>query len=290
MKIHLQSDIHIEMGPWIGPSVSSHVTICAGDIGLIRNLPQLKKYFDDIKKATDHVIWVLGNHEFYDFDYGRGLEVAHEFAVKEGIHLLDEAIGTQDLVIDGVTFWGSTLWTDLNNADWFVMQKIGHGMNDFQIIGMEDKGEGKGFKAQDSVDINTRTRAKINYDADVIITHHHPLYRKHSRFPLNDITYGFCNTGLEDVIITHHHPLYRKHSRFPLNDITYGFCNTGLEDLIWDSKAKLWVFGHTHDSTYEEINGTKVISNQQGYPRKDWQTGDMTYESSNFDPGLILEI
>jgi len=258
MKLHLQSDMHIEMGPWIGPAVSSHVCVCAGDIGLARNLPQLKRYFDDIKETTDNVIWVPGNHEFYEHDYPVALDEMAEFALKEGIHLMDEALGTDNLVIDGVTFWGSTLWTDLNEADWFVMQKIGHGMNDFHIIGNSAKGEGMGFTAHDSVEINKRTREKINYDADVIITHHHPLYRKHTRFPLNDITYGFCNTG--------------------------------LEDLIWDSKAKYWLFGHTHDSTSEILNGTHVISNQQGYPRRSWQTGDMTYENANFDPSLILEI
>ena len=250
--------MHIEMGAWQGPSVSSHVVVCAGDIGLVNNLPQLKKYFDDVKQTTDNIIWVLGNHEFYNADYPKALADAYEFAQKEGIHLLDEALGTENLVLDGVTFWGSTLWTDLKEEDWFVMRKIGHGMNDFQIIGNSAKGLGKGFTAMDSVEINKRTRKKINWDADVIVTHHHPLLREHSRFPLSDITYGFCNTGLEQQII--------------------------------DCKAKFWMFGHTHDTTSEILNGTHVISNQQGYPRRDWHTGLMTYETENFDTALILDI
>lgn len=258
MKISLESDLHIEMGPNIGYSKTSDVHVCAGDIGLVQNLPQLKKYFDKVKEHTNHIIYVLGNHEFYKHDYPKALEEIAEFAQKEGIHLLDESLGTDNLVIDGITFWGSTLWTDLNNGDWFVKQKIGHGMNDFRIIGNSAKGEGAGFSADDSIAINKQTREKINWDADVIITHHHPLYRNHSRFPVNDITYGFCNTG--------------------------------LEDQIWDSKVKYWLFGHTHDSTSEILNGTHVISNQQGYPRRDWQTGDMTYENANFNPGLLLDI
>ena len=256
--ISLESDLHIEMGTNIGYNKPSDVHVCAGDIGLLNNLDQLKRYFDGAKEHTDRVIWVLGNHEFYNSDYPEALDIANEFATKEGIHLLDEALGTENLVIDGVTFWGSTLWTDLNNADWVVMQKIGHGMNDFHIIGNSAKGEGAGFTAHDSIEINKRTREKINWDADVIITHHHPLYRKHNRFPLSDITYGFCNTGLDQQIL--------------------------------DSKAKLWLFGHTHDSSYEDMNGTRVVSNQQGYPRRSWQTGDVTYEDCGFDPGLILEI
>ena len=258
MKIHAQSDIHIEMGPWIGQSVSSDVTVCAGDIGVLRNLPRLKAYFDDIKKTTDHVIWVLGNHEFYNFDIGVGLQEAHEFAKKEGIHLMDEALGTDNLVIDGVTFWGSTLWTDINAGDWGAMNILGRGMNDFAII-TDNVGENvRPFTVQKSMEINKRTRDKINWDADVIITHHHPLLREHSRFPMSNITYGFCNTGLEQQIV--------------------------------DSNVKLWLFGHTHDSTYDDLNGTRVVSNQQGYCRVSWQTGDYTYEQTGFDPSLILEI
>lgn len=246
------------MGPNIGYSKTSDVHVCAGDIGLVRNLPQLKKYFDKVKEHTSHIIYVLGNHEFYNHDYPKALEEIAEFAQKEGIHLLDESLGTDNLVIDGITFWGSTLWTDLNNGDRFVKQKIGHGMNDFRIIGNSAKGEGAEFSADDSIAINKRTREKINWDADVIITHHHPLYRNHSRFPLSDITYGFCNTG--------------------------------LEDQIWDSTVKYWLFGHTHDSTSEILNGTHIISNQQGYPFMDWQTGDLAYENANFNPGLLLDI
>ena len=258
MKIHLQSDMHIEGGTWQLPAVSSHVAVCAGDIGLVKDLPKLKKYFDGVKETTDNVIWVLGNHEFYHHDYQRTIDDAAEFSLKEGIHLLDESIGTDNLVIDGVTFWGSTLWTDSNKSDWFVLNTLGNGMNDFHVITDKKKGLGKRFTVHDSIDINTRTREKINWDADVIVTHHHPLLREHSRFKMSNVTYGFCNTGLEQQII--------------------------------DSDVKLWLFGHTHDSTYEELNGTRVVSNQQGYARDDYHTGRTSYENTNFDPSLILEV
>lgn len=242
------------MGPAIGPGVASDVAVCAGDIGVLTKPAQLEGYFAKMKDSAEHVIWVLGNHEFYGGDYNETLDQANDLANKNDIILMDEALGTDNKVIDGVTFWGSTLWTDLKDGDYFVVNKIGHGMNDFHVITDGDKA----FTAHTSMEINKRTRDKINYDADVVITHHHPLLRKHCRFPFSDITYGFCNDG--------------------------------LEQQIYDSKVKLWMFGHTHDSTSEILNGTHVISNQQGYPRKNWQEGTYTYEGDKFDPRLILEI
>jgi len=254
MKIHLQSDTHIEAGPAIGTSVASDVAVCAGDIGLINNPKDLKKYFDMMKESTDHLIWVLGNHEFYHSDYHKALDYANDFAAKEGIILMDEALGTENHVIDGVTFWGSTLWTDLKDGDWFVVKSVGHGMNDFYVIHDGDKA----FTAQKSMEINYRTREKINWDADVIISHHCP------------------------VVI--------EHRRFPISETTYGFCNDGLEQQIMDCKAKYWFYGHTHDSVYKDLDGTKLVSNQQGYQRASWQTGEVSFEDCGFDPALILEL
>jgi len=259
MKIHIQSDTHIEMGTALDPAVACDTVICCGDNGLISNLPALAKYFNNLRKSAEHVIWVPGNHEFYHSDYDKALTMADKFAKEEGVFLLDEALGTADLELEGVTFWGSTLWTDLNGGDWFVKKKIGHGMNDFYVITREKEDGSIGpFTADHSIDINTRTREQINYDADVIITHHCPIVLEHRRFPLSDITYGFCNTGLEEAIAA--------------------------------SKAKYWVYGHTHDSHVTDINGTQVISNQQGYPRKDYHSGTTIYEDSGYDPSLIIEV
>ena len=206
--------------------------------------------------CADDVIWVLGNHEFYHSNYQEALDDAYEFAVNKGIILMDEVYGTENHVIDGVKFWGSTLWTDLNNNDWFASRKV-QGFNDFHVI----HDEGALFRVATTYEINQRTREKINWDADVVITHH-------------------C-------------PILLEHRRFPISDITYGFCNTGLEEQIMDSNIKYWMFGHTHDSRAEDLNGTLVVSNQQGYPMAydgDPFSGKISYEDPHFDPALILEI
>lgn len=243
MKITLESDLHIEFGKNKGYLESGDVHVCAGDIGLLTNLDQLKRYFDSVRAHADKIIYVLGNHEFYHSDYQKALTIADNFCKEEGIYLMDEALGTDNLEIDGVTFWGSTLWSDLDNDDPIVKNIVGNAMNDFRVI--------DGLSVQDSVDINTRTREKINWDADVIITHHCPI-----------------------ILV---------HKDFPFSEITYGFCNTGLVDKIMDSSVKHWIYGHTHDSRNEDLRGTQVVSNQQGYPRT-WGWDE------NFDQRMVIEV
>ena len=254
MKIHLQSDMHIEFGGVPEQSAVADVYVCAGDIGLLSHPADLDEYFDGIKDNCDHIIWVLGNHEFYHGVYEDVLGMARDLAKNHGVHLLDIELGTQDLEIDGVKFWGTTFWTDLHKHDWFAHKKIQDGLNDFHVI--KHKNHYRNFSAHESYEINKKSRELINWDADVIITHHCPIDIEHPKFPRSEITYAFVNTGLEEQII--------------------------------DSDVKYWLYGHTHHSTVSDVYGTLVVSNQRGYDK-----GATSYgwaEECGFDPNLILEI
>ena len=250
MKIHLSSDIHLEFTDVAPDCPVADVGVFAGDIGLVDDLGVLGDFFVEMKKRYEHIIWVLGNHEFYHMDYKQCLEDAKSMADNLGIHLMDIELGTDNLEIDGVTFWGSTLWMDFNKSDWFAKRAVGNGLNDFRAIRV---GNHK-FTVTECENINMRTREKINWDADVIITHHCP------------------------IVIPH--PL------FDVSDITYGFCNTGLDDKLNNSKAKVFIYGHTHYSTDKDYNGTRLIANCHGY------TSRYADDSANsgYKPELIIEI
>ena len=56
---------------------------------------------------------------------------------------------------------------------------------------------------------------------------------------------------------------------------------TDLEGLM-GGPVVLWGFGHTHLSSDEVINGTRVVSNQLGYITHDEETG--------FNSDMYLEI
>lgn len=252
MRIHVQSDLHLEQSVIQESAIASDVAVCAGDIGSLvttKEKDKLRKYFEDRKMLAEHVIWVLGNHEFYHMQYEDCLAEAEKLAKECGVILMDEVLGTENQVIDGVTFWGATLWSDLGAGDWFIRDSVSRNINDFYVI----KNGQRNFSTSLMTDINRRTRDKINWDADVVITHFSPIMIKHPRFPLNQITYYFNNTG--------------------------------MDDRIMDSNIKFWIYGHTHHSHVEDLNGTLVVSNQHGYAGEGWEP-----EACGFDPNFIIEV
>lgn len=67
------------------------------------------------------------------------------------------------------------------------------------------------------------------------------------------------------VVVTHHDPsLAYQHPSFPLSTTSAGL-NSNLDNLI--SQADLWIYGHTHSNLDKVVEGTRLISNQPGYPR-----------------------
>jgi hypothetical protein len=49
--------------------------------------------------------------------------------------------------------------------------------------------------------------------------------------------------------------------------------------------SKLWIHGHTHDSSDYELNGTRVICNPRGYCK-----AGKAPENTEFNPGLVVQI
>ena len=254
MNIGIISDVHTEFCERCDEIPVCDTLICAGDLGLFSDMSKrviLEQFMLECKNRADNVIVVLGNHEFYNTIYSETLQEAKEFYDRLGIHLLDIELGTQDLVIDGVKFWGTTFWTDFKNNSPTVHMSVGDGLNDFYIIKTE---QGETFTTEDAYNINKRSRDLINWDADVIITHHCPI----------------------DI----------KHPRFETSNMSYGFVNTGLEQKITDSNVKLWVYGHNHWSQVDTLGGTIVASNQYGYRSYIYKNA----EDTNFDPNMTITI
>jgi len=249
LKIHLSSDIHLEFTDTFPDCPVADVGIFAGDIGIVDDLSVLGDFFVEMKKRYEHIIWVLGNHEFYHMDYQQCLDDAKSMADNLGIHLMDIELGTDNLEIDGVTFWGSTLWMDFNKGDWFAKRAVGNGLNDFNAIRVNNHK----FTVTECEYINLRTREKINWDADIIITHHAPVVVPHPLFAFQDISWGFYNSGLETQII--------------------------------ESNVKYWFYGHTHHSTTFDLGGTQVIANCHGFKSRYGMS-----EGSGYDPDLIIEL
>jgi hypothetical protein len=86
--------------------------------------------------------------------------------------------------------------------------------------------------------------------------------------------------GREPIVLTHHAPTFRNtsHPRHRGSPLTNAFA-TNLEYLM-GAHVPLWCCGHTHHSCDQIINGTRVVSNQRGYPG----------ECTGFDPGFSIRV
>ena len=142
-----------------------------------------------------HIVYVLGNHEFYGTDIDETRAKLAQDCVRCGIHLLDP--GT--IRIEGVRFIGATLWTDLElegkaNAIGTHF-RAGNELMDFQG-GIEH--QGRDFTTAESVRRHREERGFIedeleraegNRDPVVVVTHHAPSAKSiHPSFegdPLN---------------------------------------------------------------------------------------------------------
>jgi predicted phosphohydrolase len=138
MRIRLLSDLHTEfldLGPKgvdetvPGKSVED-VVVLAGDIAQASSaVSYAANSFTGVP-----VILVPGNHEYYGRDMNRALLRMREDAHGTNVHLLDN----DEIVLGGVRFLGSTLWTDFelfgadeNRAYALAMAR---GMSDFRLI------------------------------------------------------------------------------------------------------------------------------------------------------------
>lgn len=248
MKIALASDLHLEFGDIeLKNTENADVLVLAGDICVIDHFRYgnhyAERYFNFFKRVSEEfpqVIYILGNHEFYDYEI-----VAAEEKIKyclnhlENVHVLCDE--TYDL--DGYTFIGGTLWTNCNN-DYNTMRDVERMMHDFACIkdGTKAINGTKKFLPEDAAH---RNKKFLDY-IDAVIA--------------NDPTGKYIVAGHHGATLKSVHPKYAAHKT-----INFGFVND-LEDYIaYRDKILLWVHGHTHDPFDYMIGTTRVCCNPRGY-------------------------
>ncbi len=247
MKLLVLNDLHTEFGGFVPPPGDADVVVLAGDIGVgVEGLHWAEARFPDRP-----VIYVPGNHELYHHD----LILIENLKAQapEHIHVLND----DSVVIDGVRFLGSILWTDfalLGEAErLFAMQWARHRMTDFSII----KNGGRCFTPEDAVRLHTASRGWL----------------------AAMLAESFDG---ETVVVSHHAPSSQSvHPRFANDSLTPAFASN-LENLTDGDRAALWVHGHMHESYDYELRGTRVVCNPRGY------VPDAL--NPDFRPDLIVDI
>lgn len=249
MKLHILSDLHLELSTFEPIATDADVVVLAGDIGKkSHGIIWAREAFPD-----KEIIYVPGNHEFYGADRADTLSLMRIAADQCRVHLLDN----DAVVINGVRFLGTTLWTDFllfgKSKKSTAMSDGQNYLNDFRLIR-----EGREiFSPARSIELHEQSLAWLKAKLDE---------------PFAEQT----------VVVTHHLPSKLSVvERF--KDSSLSACFASELDYLF-GKMDLWIHGHTHDNLDYEANGTRVICNPRGY---------VTYrgiENFDFDPALVLEL
>lgn len=278
MNIQLLSDLHLESNPLFTaqPLPGADVLVLAGDIGSYQHgSALLERGIEDFGLARfspkpvaeggaawpTPVLFVPGNHEYDGLDFDEAHGAMADACARWGITWLAE----RSVVLDGVRFIGSTLWTDFDALTPPPLQDPPHAAAAQAHEKTRQKARDKAFRA-----------ANYYLSKNHTLRTGQPMLAAEVR-ELGITSQAWLRTALAQpfegptVAITHFAPsLLSTDPRYGLAPGTAGFCNA-LDDLL--PQAQLWLHGHLHCPQDYVAGGCRVVANPLGYARKGEQEG-----------------
>jgi Icc-related predicted phosphoesterase len=280
LKVSYCSDLHLEFRDLELPG--GDILILAGDICEAKNLleswtpgPKLlfeqrsqvhdryNRFFADECSKYQKVIYVMGNHEHYDFTYDHTYKHIKSL-LPNNVFLLEN----ESIEIDNVVFIGATLWTDLNGNDPITESVIRQHMNDYQTIKVLTENQRKSKRNLRPSDTFNKHQNSLLYIKQVVES----------------------NDSREYVVITHHAP--SKTSTKPQYQGDYhvnGAYSSCLDQFIQDHpQIRAWHHGHTHDSFKYMIGETWIMCNPRGYCGYEHQAKNFELQSYDIINGRVI--
>jgi hypothetical protein len=197
---------------------------------------------DAARLAFPHVLLVPGNHDHYDGVFETTADVLRR-------HLPVTVLDNTDVVIDGVSFFGTTLWTDFEGRNQACMDRVRRKCGEFFFVRTHARVEGGQTKlckfqpehALAAFDRSWETLKRHVHARDgqtVVVSHHPP-----SRQGLNPLHMG--------------------------NGIDGAFASDLDAEIASWTTVPVWVHGHTHIRRRYRIGETVVRTNCRGFDGKD---------------------
>jgi predicted phosphodiesterase len=225
VRINYFSDIHIEFGALNRPKTNADLVIAAGDIG-IKN-----QGINWLKAINKPVIYVAGNHEFYNHEYNKTLQMFRDHCANSNIYFLER----NAVIIDNIRFLGCTLWTNLYAEGKEQAEIISMRLNDFKHIYYQETA------------FNKRNFTLLHKSSLMWL-------EKKLQEPFDGKT----------VVITHHAPLFQSWTEPNHSLKRMAYCNN-LETLIAKHDISVWFHGHVHAVNDYIFSETRILSNTRGY-------------------------
>jgi predicted phosphodiesterase len=243
------------------------VIVVAGDVDAGFDTGTYRLFSEMLRSSPQaHIIYVAGNHEFYGKDINAFRAELRKFCgpasaggefedgLDQRLHFLDN----DEVVIDGVRFLGSTLFTNFELLGELekqaCMEEAARRLNDFYHIRID----GRRFTPQDSIDL-------------------HNIAVQWLEMKLKELFEG------ETVVVTHHAPSFASVVPHYQHDPLSACYASRLDRLM--GYSKLWLHGHTHSSLDYEIAGTRVVCNPRGYARNEHSN-----ENRSFQPAMVIGV
>lgn len=261
MKIHALSDLHLGCCPLDPIPAIGDVLVLAGDVTDGRR-DLLFAVASNYLRLCRPVLFVPGNHEFYGHAIARELLQLSRECRHRGIELLHN----RSIVIDGVRFAGTTLWTDfqLERQAYLSMIFAKQGIADFTCIAHRQR--------------SLTPEATVRF------------HRRALRFL--ERVFQSPHAG-PTVVVTHHGPHPRSiHKRFARHPLNPAFISDLSEQLNrW--APNLWIHGHVHNRFDYRVGKTRIVTNPRGYESQTRLVDGTIHhrrENLEFDPALLLHV
>jgi Icc-related predicted phosphoesterase len=270
MRCRYMSDLHLEAQSFRHPLPGGDVLIIAGDlchaIALdpartdpysIKQRDRVLHFVEEATKAFAHVLLVAGNHEHY----GGVLEDTVPLLRKHlaGVSVLDD----ESIEIEGVRFFGTTLWTDLAGRNEDASERIRRGMGEYFFA---------------------KTR-RANDDGEIAVTKLLPsdTLAAYDR-AVNALRGLAAKPERPTVVVSHHAPSLKGLDPLHKGNGLDGAFASNLDNIIAGlPNTPYWVHGHTHIRKKYRVGGTTILANCRGVDGKD-------LSAQGFSPDCYFDI
>jgi len=276
-RINSISDLHLEFDdkgnlPEFKFSENIDFLILAGDI-ITSSRKGVPEYYTDwilnLQKYAKHIIYVPGNHEYYNGRRDKFARIVKERFKNTNVHfLLNESV-----VLDGIRFVGTDLWTDAkldaHHENSLLLReqdvKLKFTRNkDFKHITVKKNG----FRKLSFVD-----RLNWHYEA--------------KNFILKEL-----NNSVEPVILITHHGISKEQlsSEKYTSDTNYFYVSDIVDEILDTKNPPIYHFsGHNHQFKKGKLKGKlPFLINSRGYNDVD-EYGD-SYLISEYQSDHLIEL
>lgn len=253
MKIKLLSDLHTEFYPYKIEYSGEDILVLAGDIALkMQKVVEIVMEYFSIAPLGTKVIYITGNHEYYHHTVAEVERFWQNFEYENFYYLQNSYID-----IEGIRFFGSTLWTDLNKGDPESIETCSNMINDYKLINK--------FTPKYSMLLHNNAVTKLRQVLDT------------SELPI--------------VVITHHLPTFKSiDPMYKMSSCNHGFACTDMDDIMKSDKIILWCHGHTHQCLNYMDGSIQILCNPRGYITKSSFSDKYDVENKLFNENLIVDL